>query len=124
MKGIMQGHDGLVGIRQALLEGWLKELALKGRVERRLFESLSLSLGLGEASSMAIAKSRRYVFACDDKAARRESDLLGTKLTGTIGILARAVHCRIIAIRKADGLLREMVAHGFYSPVQSIREVL
>ena len=124
MKGIVQGHEGLTGIRQALIEGWLKEITLKGRVEKRLFDSLSVSMGLGEASSMAVARTRNYVFACDDKAARREAGLLGIRLTGTVGILVKAVRGKIMNVRKADELLKAMMRNGFYSPVVSVREVL
>ena len=53
-----QGHNGLIAIRQALMDGWIKETTLKGKTEKRLFESLSISLGLGEASSMAVAETR------------------------------------------------------------------
>lgn len=124
MQGITQGHDALIGIRQALIEGWLKEITLKGKVERRLFESLSVSLGLGEASSMAAAKARSYVFACDDRAARKEADLLGIRLTGTVGILAKAVISKVVNGKKADEILKIMVQNGFYSPVMSVKEVL
>jgi len=124
MKGIVQGHEGLAGIRQALIEGWLKEITLKGRAEKQLFDSLSVSLGLGEASSMAVARTRNYVFACDDRAARREADLLGIKLTGTIGILVKAARSKFISVRKADELLKAMLRNGFYSPVVSVREMM
>lgn len=124
MKGIAQGHDGLIAVREALADGWLKEIALKGKTEKRLFESLSISLGLGEASSMAAAKARNLVFACDDRTARKEAELLGIKLTGTVGILAKAVRNRLVNTAKADELLKTMMRHGFYSPVASIRSIL
>jgi predicted nucleic acid-binding protein len=124
MKGIAQGHNGLVAIRQALRDGWITEITLKGKAEKRLFESLSMSLGLGEASSMAAAKARSFVFACDDRMARKESELLGIKLTGTIGILVRAVRNKAVNGKKADEILTTMIRHGFYSPVASIRELL
>lgn len=124
MKGIIQGHDGLVAIRQALLDGWIKELTLKGKPEKLLFESLSISLGLGEASCMAVAKTRGLVFACDDRTARKESELLGIKLTGTIGILAKAVRSKVVNSRKADEILKAMMRHGFYSPVASVKAIL
>lgn len=124
MKGIAQGHNGLVAIRQALLDGWIKELTLKSKTEKRLFESFSISLGLGEASSMAISKTRDLVFACDDRMARKESELLEIKLTGTVGILAKAVRSKAVNGTKADEILKAMIRHGFYSPVASIRELL
>lgn len=123
MTGIARGHDKLVVIRQAIMSGRLRELNLENSTEKQLFETLAVSLGLGEASSLAIAKTRNYVFACDDRAARKEAGLLGVKLTGTIGILAKAVHCKISTERKADDILKSMVHNGFYSPVVSIRDM-
>jgi len=124
MKGIAQGHDGLVAIREALRDGWLKETTVKGKTEKRLFESLSISLGIGEASSMAVAKTRNLVFACDDRMAMREAELLGIKLTGTVGILARAVRSKRVNNAKADEILKTMIRNGFYSPIASVRELL
>lgn len=124
MKGITQGYNGLAAIRQALLDGWLQETTLNGKAEKDIFEALSVSLGLGEASSMAVAKTRGYVFACDDRTARKESALLGIKLTGTIGILVKAVHGKAVSGKKADEILKSMVRHGFYSPIGSVSEML
>ena len=124
LRGILKGYKGLIMIREAVRNGWLKEMTLKGKKEKALFESLSVSLGFGEASSIAVAKTREFVFACDDKVARREASLLGVKLTGTIGILIRAVRKNIVNSKQADEILNRMIAYGFYSPVNSIEEIL
>jgi predicted nucleic acid-binding protein len=68
---------------------------------------LSISLGLGEASSLAVAACRGFRFASDDQAARREAGRLGVGLTGTIGILAKAVRLRICDIKNSRPLSRE-----------------
>ncbi len=94
MKGIIKGYSELTKIREAIREGWLKEVTLEGQEEKKLFESLSVSLCLGEASSLGIAKTRGFVFACDGMVARREAKLLNIKLTGTLGILIKAVKKR------------------------------
>jgi predicted nucleic acid-binding protein len=102
----------------------LREITLDSIEEKTLFEALCVSLGFGEASAIATAKSRGLVFACDDRAARREAVLLGVKLTGTIGILAKAVRRKLIKPKRADEILKRMITLGFYSPINSIREVL
>lgn len=122
VKGIQKGHIGLSDIKEAVREGWLRETSLKDIKEKAFFESLSVSLGFGEASSIAVAKVRGFVFACDDKVARREASLLGVRLTGTVGILMKAVRKRTIALNEAEILLNCMIEHGFYSPVTSIRD--
>jgi predicted nucleic acid-binding protein len=124
MKGIIKGYSELTKIREAIREGWLKEVTLEGQEEKKLFESLSVSLGLGEASSLAVAKTRGFIFACDDMVARREAQLLNIKLTGTLGILIKAVKRRLINQKEADRILARMIENGFYSPVRSLKEIL
>jgi predicted nucleic acid-binding protein len=122
LTGIQQGHKNLREIQQALTDGWLQEIALKSAQEKSLYQTLSVSLGHGEASSMALAKYRGFVFACDDRAARRESGLLSVKLTGTLGILKKAIRNQIINLEKGNRILTEMIKAGFYSPVKSLNE--
>jgi predicted nucleic acid-binding protein len=124
LKGIRAGHGGLTAIPEAVKAGWLKELSLISRKEKTLFGSLSISLGLGEASSLAVAACRGFRFASDDQAARREAGRLDVRLTGTIGILAKAVRLRLCDIKTADRYLGKMIGHGFYAPVRSVRTVL
>ena len=113
----------MVMLQGALKEGWLKEIALSSKKEKSLFEMLSVSLGLGEASSIAAAKSRGYVFASDDKTARREAGLMDVKLTGTVGILKKAVERKIIDLNKGNLILIKMADKGFYLPVRSLTEI-
>lgn len=123
LRGIQQGYEGLSKVREALRTGWLKEAGLSSPQEKSLFETLSVSLGLGEASCMALAKSRGFIFACDDRAARREAGLLDVKLTGTLGILKKAVTHKTIDLNEANLILAKMTEAGFYSPVKSLNEV-
>lgn len=122
-KGILMGYKKLSRIREAIKTGQIKEITIKGKKEKSLFESLSVSLGFGEASSIAVAKVRGFIFACDDRLARREAAFLGVKLTGTIGIILKAVRKQIIDNKVADRILTKMVAQGFYSPVKSISDI-
>jgi predicted nucleic acid-binding protein len=122
LRSIQSGHVRLESIPKAIRAGWLKEVRLKTGRERALFESLSVSLGLGEASSLAVAKGRGVVFASDDRMARAEAAGLGVPLTGTLGILLRAVREGACDARVADGYLAAMIDVGFFSPVRSLRE--
>ena len=124
LKGIRAGHGGLTTIPEAVKAGRLTEVSLVSRKEKALFESLSISLGFGEASSLAVAACRGFLFASDDLAARREAGRLGVKLTGTIGILAKAVRLRVCDIKTADRYLAKMVGHGFYAPFRSVRDIV
>jgi len=122
-RGIQAGHAALNVIQEAIRIGWLKEISLSRAKEKALFQSLSVSLGLGEASSIALAGARRFIFACDDRAARREAGLLGVKLTGTVGILRKASQKRTITQKEGDTILAKMIASGFHSPVRSLKEI-
>ncbi len=110
-------------VQEALKEGWLKEVVLNTKKEKSLYETLSVSLGLGEASSIAAAKFRGYIFACDDRTARREAGLLDVKLTGTVGILKNAVKQRTVSLNEGNRILARMIETGFYSPVKSLENI-
>ncbi|MBS1257028.1 MAG: hypothetical protein MAG551_00063 [Candidatus Scalindua arabica] len=124
MQGILKGHLNLSRLKSALDKGWLKEVTLNSRKEKGIFEMLSVSLGMGESSSIAVAKIRSFIFACDDRAARREAEFQNVKLTGTIGILIKAVKKRIMTRKIADDTLNQMIRNGFYSTIKSIDEVI
>lgn len=118
--GFHAGHGGLHQLSELLLDGWPPEEHCSSFEERRLFALLSVSLGKGESSCIALAACRGYVFACDDRLARREAERLNVSLTGTIGILIKAVMVGMIGFPKANTVLQKMIQSGFYSPVARI----
>lgn len=124
LRGIQKGYGGLMPVKEALKDGWLIETTLNTAEERAMLETLSVSLGFGEASSIAVAKAKSFMFACDDKVAGKEAGLLGIKLTGTIGILTKAVRTKIVDLNTADRHLNKMIAFGFYSPIASIKKIM
>jgi predicted nucleic acid-binding protein len=123
MRGIQAGHLELTRIRDAVKDGWLGKTALAAGDESSLFERLSVSLGLGEASSIAVAKVRGLVLACDDKTARREAGLLGVRLTGTLGILKKAARKGLVGVDEGDRRLELMKAHGYHATINSLRDI-
>jgi len=123
LRGVHRGHKDLTKIQDSLREGWLKEVVLSPKKEKSLYETLSVSLGFAEASSIAVAKARGFFFACDDRAARREAGLLGVKLSGTLGILKKSIRDKTIKLKEGNLILTEMIAKGFYSSVNSLKEI-
>jgi len=123
MRGIQRGYKDLERIQDSKRKGWLQEIVMRSPKERSLYETLSISLGLGESSSIAVAKIRELIFACDDKAARREAKFLEVKLTGTIGILKKAIQDKIIKLKDGDFFLSKMKDHGFYVALDSLKEI-
>lgn len=124
MRGIQSGSAGLEAGPEAIRAGRLKKAVLKSREEKELFEVLSRSMGLGEAAGIALAARRGWRFASDDRQARAEAARLGVGLTGTLGILIKAVRTGVCDLGAADAYLAKMVEAGFFSPVRSVREVL
>jgi predicted nucleic acid-binding protein len=124
LRGIQAGHARLDGIPKAVLTGRLKETGLRKGEEKKLFEALSVSIGLGEASSIAVAKCRNFIFASDDRMARAEAVRLDVSLTGTLGVLAKAVRTGTCDLRAADDHLKKMIKAGFFSPVRSLGEIV
>ncbi len=120
LRGFRQGHTDLEGLVQLLSDGWPRQEELITPAERSLYASISVSLGDGESSCLALAVQRGYIFACDDRMARSEAERLNIPLTGTIGILIKAVRISLIDLKKANTILRRMVETGFYSPVAKI----
>ena len=119
-RGLRKGRSGLAPLAGIPDSGWPTITEFATPSEQRLYELLLISLGEGEASCIAVAAHRNYVFACDDRLARKEAMRLAVPLTGTVGILIKAVQTRLVENSVANELLQEMVRQGFYSPVTRI----
>jgi predicted nucleic acid-binding protein len=124
MRGVGGKYPGLERVAAAIQAGWLIEVNLESSTEKSLLASLSQSLDLGEASALSAAINRGWTFACDDLAARREAQARGIELTGTIGILVKAVKSGILALERADEILALMIKRGFYAPVKSMKSLV
>lgn len=120
LRGFRQGHTDLEALVQLLSNGWPRQEELITPTERSLYASVSISLGDGESSCLALAAQRGYVFACDDRLARSEAVRLSIPLTGTVGILIKAARIGAIDLKKANAILKRMLQAGFYAPVKLI----
>ena len=92
--------------------------------EHGQYAALIAGLGRGEASCIAVARSRRWTVVTDDRAARAHCEQLKLAYTGTIGILRAACLDRQLQPADADRMLALMVAAGYYSPVSRISLLL
>lgn len=120
LRGLRLGHSGLEPLSHSIAAGWPRQEDLSTSAERQLYALISTSLGDGESSCLALAAHRGYVFACDDRMARNEAARLGVPLTGTVGILIKAVRIGTIELKEANVILRKMIEAGFYAPVKKI----
>lgn len=82
-------------------------------------------LDAGEADSLLVAQQSDGTVATDDLAARRVAKEYGCPVTGSVGLLARAVTHEEASVETADDMLaRWRDRRGYYAPVSSISEVL
>lgn len=120
LHGVQCGHAGLCAVSDSITQNWPRIEDPATSAERQLFALLSISLGAGESACIALAAQRGYILACDDRLARSEAARLWVKLTGTVGILIKAVRVEAIELKEANAILRKMVKAGFYAPVKRI----
>jgi predicted nucleic acid-binding protein len=92
--------------------------------ETALTASFSTRLGAGERSCLAVAVCRGGLLASDDLDARRIARQQNVPLTGTVGILGLCVRRGYLSREEANGLLTEMIAVGYHSPVDSMDQVV
>lgn len=127
-RGVYAGYTYLQTAEEALFPlsptGWLPVLTLISPQEQTLFMELSTSLASGEASCLALAIARDLTLASDDRAARQQAKEHGIRLTGTIGILVRAVRQEYIPLSKANDVLARMIALRYRSPVQRLDDLV
>jgi predicted nucleic acid-binding protein len=91
--------------------------------ETCLAASFLTRLGKGERSCLAVAVCRQGLFATDDLDARRIAQERRVPLTGTIGILTLCERQGYLSREEANGLLAEMIAFGYRSPIDSLNRL-
>jgi len=73
--GLEEGYEFYTSVERVvrpLFEaGWIELTTMSGEAELRLFGTIPSKLHRGEASSLAIAKERGWLFLSDDTAARQ-----------------------------------------------------
>ena len=88
------------------------------------YQQLITHLGKGEASCIALARTRKGVVMTDDRTARNQCSQLNLPFSGTIGILKAAYLAEQLNLSQADMILHRMIDQGFYSPVRNISDVV
>jgi predicted nucleic acid-binding protein len=111
--GLAEGHAFYAGIETHVYpltpQGWLRLTSLTGEAELRMFGQLLDSLHRGEAASLAIAVQRGWAFFSDDARARRIGRNLHVPVSGTLGVLLRAVKAQLLSLAEANALLDQMI---------------
>lgn len=126
--GLDEGYQFYAGIQQWVYPlvntGWIRLSSLSGEAEIQLCARLPRQLHKGEASSLAIAQQRGWLFLTDDRRARQEARRLEVALSGTLGTLVLAVERHICSADQAESWLAEMRRNGYRSPVASLASLI
>jgi len=84
--------------------------------------SLSIKLGAGENSCIAVAHMRNAILATDDLFARKVADRYHIRKIGTVGILVQCNKREILSLPVAQKALAEMINLGYRSPVTELKQ--
>jgi predicted nucleic acid-binding protein len=112
----------------ALAEGIVTELEITNLAEIALYDALRRFLGDGEAACLAVAATRRWVIATDEKRRLRREifERLGEEyLLNTPGAIVAALRAGILTVPEAETIRRELASHRFVmANVPSFEELL
>jgi len=97
---------------------WIKVEPVKNRMA---VETLSLTLDKGEAEAIVLSKEKESLLIIDDGAGRKTAELLGVKITGTIGILLLASKDGKLSLRKT---MDELKSAGFRLSEKEYKRIL
>ena len=97
IKGKLSGKSGISTIEKAIGSRWIQMVPTSSRQKHEASRYLDKwGIGLGEAESIALAKSRGLPVILDDKNARRLARIMAIQYAGTAALLLRALQQGII----------------------------
>ena len=121
--------DQQTRLKAALQSGTLKQVSIADQSEVDLFGSLGKSrrLGSGECSAIALAISRKYVLAIDDRQATNQARKISRNLRilTTRDLIVAMIHENLLSVAEADELKETWAhQHRFRLPIKSFSDVL
>jgi predicted nucleic acid-binding protein len=112
----------------ALTEGTVTELEITDPAEIALYDELRRFLGDGEAACLAVAATRRWVIATDEKRRLRREifERLGEEyLLNTPGAIVAALRAGLLTVPEAEVIRGELARHRFVmADLPSLEELL
>jgi hypothetical protein len=99
-------------------------IAVAGSLVRQRKPELLDRLAFGEASVLYQALAAGVPLATDDRDVRRVADSYGVPVTGSLGLLARAVEREVVSIGTADDALVTWRGEGYRVPIDGVEELL
>jgi predicted nucleic acid-binding protein len=114
-------------IREAINSGSLREVQLDSIPELRIYAQLVRTLGSGEAACLALAESRGWLIASDEKRKfyREAMVRLGQgRIINTAGILLKAIRLNVLNVDEADEAKTFLAQRRFTMKFASFRDLL
>jgi predicted nucleic acid-binding protein len=114
-------------LSQLIADGSLERVCLENPEELSFFADLSNRLGLGESACLAIAQSRGWLVACDEKRIflREAKDRLGNaRIMNTPGIYVLFIHAGLLTVEEADEAKAILEQHRFRIALVSFRDLI
>jgi predicted nucleic acid-binding protein len=112
-------------LKKALQAGFLQRMDPEDSASLHLFSRLLRDgLGAGEAACLALAATRDWVVATDDRRARREARKQGVGHLGTPGLLLLAIRRDLLSVEEADAAIEILEKHRFRVAFDSFAELL
>ena len=108
------------GDLQISFSNLLIEILKMDEDEMDTFIRLNSKFGRGEASCLAIALHRNASILTDDLDARRFAQQGSICVSGSVGILIKAIDRGQLSREQGNHLLHLMIAKGYYSPVENL----
>ena len=114
-------------LAEALTAGALRRESISSPEELTTFAELRQILGTGEAACLAVAESRKWLVACDEKRVflREARKRLGDdRILNTAGLYVHWIRASVLSIAEADTAKRILESHRFRLGFASFREVI
>jgi predicted nucleic acid-binding protein len=114
-------------LESAIADGSLRREAITSPDELAVFAELSQILGLGESACLAIASSRGWLVACDEKRVflREARNRLGAgRIVNTPGLYVLWIRAGVLSVEEADAAKAILDANRFKMTFSSFREVI
>jgi predicted nucleic acid-binding protein len=114
-------------VQGAINSGWLREVQLDSIPELRIYAQLVRTLGSGEAACLALAESRGWLIASDEKRKfyREAIVRLGKdRIINTAGILLKAIRLNVLTLDEADEAKILLEERRFTMKFASFRDLL
>ena len=126
VRGEVLRPDQVAALDAALADGWISEDKISAMVEVALFAQLAArgALGIGERAVIAIAATRGWGAALQDKPAREEAQRRNKamELHSTESFVREAIEHGVITYDEADALLVEWrTQHRFRTLLTTFR---